>query len=145
MISEVIELALSLNNPFGVVDRKGKLIKFDTTAQAYLFVLLDLFYTFPRGFVDIYLYINERQFKGRKSADEMLEDAGEYVIIEWQNPDLGENEKLKKTLNILLSTTCSVLDKTALSLALQHFQEYVEKYYKDHPQTINTKFQIFYL
>lgn len=145
MISEVIELALSLNNPFGIVDGKGKLIKFATTAQAYLFVLLDLFNTFPRGFVDIYLYINERQFKGRKSADEMLEDAGEYVIIEWQKPDLGENEKLKKTLNILLSTTCSVLDKNALSLALQHFHEYVEKYYKDHPQTINIKFQIFYM
>lgn len=145
MISEVIELALSLNNPFGIVDGKGKLVKFNTTAQAYLFVLLDLFNTFPRGFVDVYLYINERQFKGRKSADEMLEDAGEYVIIEWQKPNLEQNEKLKKLLNILLSTTCSILDKDALTLALQHFHAYVEKDLKDHTELTETKIQIFYL
>lgn len=145
MISEVIELALSLNNPFGIVDGKGKLVKFATTEQAYLFVLLDLFNTFPRGFVDVYLYINERQFKGRKSADEMLEDAGEFVIIDWQSPNLEQNEKLKKMLNILLSTTCSNLDKDVLTLALQHFHAYVEKGLKEHPELTDIKIQIFYL
>lgn len=145
MISEVITLALSLNNPFGIVDGKGKLIKFDTKAQAYLFVMLDLFNTFPRGFVDVYLYINERQFRGRKTADEMLKDAGEYVVIDWRNPNLEKCEKLHKTLNILLDSTCSVLDKDALSIALQHFHEYVEKNSKDHPEITNIKSQIFYL
>lgn len=145
MISEVITLALSLNNPFGIVDGKGKLIKFSTKAQAYLFVMLDLYHTFPRGFVDVYLYINERQFRGRKTADEMLKDAGEYVIIDWRSPDLVKSEKLHKTLNILLDSTCSVLDKDALSLALQHFHEFVEGDFKDHPEITNIKSQIFYL
>lgn len=145
MISEVITLALSLNNPFGIVDGKGKLVKFENQAQAYLFVLLDLFQTFPRGFVDVYLYINERQFRGRKSPEEMLADTGEYLVINWQKPNLDEDVKLRKVLDILLNTTCSVFNSDTMREALPHFQGYVDGYIKQHPEIVKLKSQIYYL
>lgn len=119
---------LEKQNPFAIRDKDGKLVWYKDAKEAYQLILQDLWSQFPAGFVDVRLFMMQRQgLPPDKRCDICLEK--QYAYIHWwdlQNFDV--QFKLKYVLRALLALWgFSNLDESLFEVAVNTLDSLLEK------------------
>lgn len=73
---------LQAQNPFAVKNGKGMLIWFKDAKEAYQLFLTDLFSQFPAGYIDLPLYMTERQCRSPEYIMNTVQQR-QYAFVEW--------------------------------------------------------------
>lgn len=109
---------LANQNPFAVQNKDGKLVWYQDAKEAYQLLLQDLWSPFPAGFVDVRLFMMQRQGLSPDKCCDICPEK-QYAYIHWwdlQNPDV--QYKLKYVLRLLLVPTGLSLDESLFEVAV---------------------------
>lgn len=110
---------LANQNPFAVQNKDGRLIWYQDAKEAYQLLLQDLWSQFPAGFVDVRLFMMQRQGLSPDKCCDICPEK-QYAYIHWwdlQNPDV--QFKLKYVLRLLLVPSGLSLDESLFEVALE--------------------------
>lgn len=102
---------LANKNPFAVQNKDGRLVWYNDAKEAYQLILQDLWSQFPAGFVDVRLFMMQRQGLSSDKCCDICPEK-QYAYIHWwdlQNPDV--QFKLKYVLRLLLTPWGFSLDE----------------------------------
>lgn len=102
---------LANQNPFAVQNKDGRLVWYHDAREAYQLILQDLWSQFPAGFVDVRLFMMQRQGLSSDKCCDICPEK-QYAYIHWwdlQNPDV--QFKLKYVLRLLLTPWGFSLDE----------------------------------
>lgn len=118
-----VKMLLSWANPFMLRNELGCLMKFETTQQAYFYVLKKLYELAPVGFVDVVLMMMDLQGLTVNEACNICPEK-QYAYIEWWNLESERTQfKLKYVLRLLLKPAELYLDESVFSEALEAFNK----------------------
>lgn len=116
-------------NPLGLCDSNGRLIIFRSAADCYCYCLSTLFYSAPRGWIDIPLFMLKNQhikvWKSKEYCGHI-----EYAIINWECKTASRDYVIKKLLIVLLKVTGIEFSENAYKCALHELNETITNYYK---------------
>lgn len=131
------------HNPFMVIDRTGRLVKYKDEREAYMLIVIDLFTNFPLGFVDIPLFMAKRQ--GIKPCD-WQKYCGEqqYVFITWwgiRYPHVYG--KIRKLLLVLLKPSGFSLNEYLFVKALENLNKTIQLRDEAKSRITNNLFSIY--
>lgn len=121
-------------NPFALVDADGALEKFEDENAAYFEVIKRLYEMFPRGFVDVALFMVRQQGITLTQAEYLLKRR-EYCVLQIFCPyDDERNSKLKTILQKLLEVTDISWSQRAFLNAVYRYDKYLlEKQVNSNP------------
>ena len=118
---------LAKQNPFMVRNNLDLLIFFEDAKEAYQMMLQDLWSQFPAGFVDVRLFMMQRQGLSPDKCCDICPEK-QYAYIHWwdlQNPDV--QFKLKYVLRLLLVPSGLPLDDELFEIAITTLDSLLEK------------------
>lgn len=121
-----IEL-LGVLNPFAFRTRGGALVRYSSPREAYSECLKSLWSEFPRGFIDIPLFMEKYQGLGLKQA-EALCGRKQYALVRlWDTSDKDRTAKLCEVLLLLLKVSEVPLSNDFFLQALRELDAFIER------------------
>lgn len=112
-------------NPFALVDGEGALEKFENENDAYFEVIKRLYEMFPRGFVDVALFMVRQQGITLTQAEYLLKGR-EYCVLQIYCPyDEERNLKLRLITQKLLEVTDISWSQVAFQNAVYRYDRYL--------------------
>ena len=114
-------------NPFMIRGKDDRLVWFEDAKEAYQLLLQDLWSQFPAGFVDVRLFMMQRQGLSPDKCCDICPEK-QYAYIHWwdlQNPDV--QYKLKYVLRLLLVPTGLPLDESLFEVAIDTLDSLLEE------------------
>lgn len=114
-------------NPFMIRGKDDRLVWFEDAKEAYQMLLQDLWSQFPAGFVDVRLFMMQRQGLSSDKCCDICPEK-QYAYIHWwdlQNPDV--QYKLKYVLRLLLVPSGLPLDESLFEAALETLDSMLEE------------------
>lgn len=118
---------LANQNPFAVQNKDGRLVWYKDAKEAYQLILQDLWSQFPAGFVDVRLFMMQRQGLSSDKCCDICPEK-QYAYIHWwdlQNSDV--QFKLKYVLRLLLTPWGFSLDESLFEVAVNTLDSLLEK------------------
>ncbi len=108
---------LAKSSPFGILT-EGRLLTYERVEQAYYEVLMLLWSEFPRGFIDMPLFMWKYQGLTITEARQLCHHK-EYALCRiWDADDKERRTLLRQILQVLLRVTEVDFDETAYQTAL---------------------------
>lgn len=124
---EMLKAALGVVNPFAFRTANGGFSVYTNAQEAYQFCIQMLWAEFPRGFVDIPLFMNKYQGVSLKEA-ETLVGRKQYALLRiWDNESEERVKKLREVLTILLRVSGVALNESLMLDGLYRLDMFLEK------------------
>lgn len=116
-------------NPISVCDCNGRLKIYDSPASCYSDVLKKLFYSCPRGFIDIPLFMRQNQ---HIRLGEAIEYCGrrQYALLNWEAKTSRRDTAIKNIFYILLRVSGCSFSENAFKCAMYDLDISIKLYYK---------------
>lgn len=119
--------AMGAVNPFAFRNQEGRLVVYRNAVEGYQICLQMLWAEYPRGFVDIPLFMEKYQHIPLREAIEMCHRK-EYVQVRiWDRNDSERERLLKGILQTLLQVSGVVLDENAFKTGLFTLDNLLER------------------
>ena len=108
---------LASRSPFGI-QAEGRLLTYERAGQAYYEALMLLWSEFPRGFIDVPLFMWKHQGLSITEARQVCHHR-EYCLCRiWDVDDKDRRNQLRQVLQVLLRVTDVDFDEEAYQTAL---------------------------
>lgn len=119
---QIVKDLVKAHAPLGLYELGGNSVKlYDTPKEAYLDVLQRLHSEFPKGYIDMALFISEHQHVPIREAERLCIN-GELYTIKMTDLDSTERaDKLRQLFFLLLKTTACEFDENSFRAALFQF------------------------
>lgn len=124
---DMLRTALGVINPLALRTASGNLMVFKTPEECYTMCLQMLWAEFPRGFVDIPLFMVKYQDVKLRDAEELC-GRKQYALLRlWDSSCEIRKQKLREILCILLKVSDVGFNESSFLNALQHLDIMLEK------------------
>lgn len=124
---DTLRTALGVINPFAFRTSSGGLMVFKTPEECYQMCLQMLWAEFPRGFVDIPLFMVKYQALKIRDAEEYC-GRKQYALVRlWDSSSDTRKQKLREILSVLLKVSEVGFNENYFLSALQHLDIILEK------------------
>lgn len=124
---ETLRTALGIINPFALRTASGNLMVFKTPEECYQTCLQMLWAEFPRGFVDIPLFMVKYQDIKVREAEELC-GRKQYALLRlWDSSCEIRKQKLREILSVLLKVSDVDFNESSFLSALQCLDIMLEK------------------
>lgn len=124
---EMLCKALGAVNPFAFRDQEHSLIIYRNPQEAYQLCIQMLWSEFPRGFVDIPLFMHKYQGLSLKQAEHIV-GRKQYALLRiWDYKSEERVNKLREILTILLRVSGVALNESYMRSGLNTLDMILEK------------------